>query len=257
MKDWLGNLWQAVLLRTAGFERARLDPDAFLKGFVTIVAVALLAGLPATVVSVARNLQPGREPVALDATGLDEARSRLEQAGLPPVLAEQIVRQSRSSAVLGAELQQRIESLPTVLPAPLPKLLIGLGGWLSRPFANAPLPLAGAIPATWLGYGLWVLLAARLLGGRGDMRGFFGATAFFAVPHLLTALSPLPVVGLIAAAVAFVWGLVVYVKATAVSQSISGGRAFLAVVLPFLVAAMLVLMLLAVLAGFATVLAIR
>ncbi len=72
------------------------------------------------------------------------------------------------------------------------RLSSAIGHWLSRPFASSPLPLAAATLSTWLGYGMWVMLAAKLLGGRGTLHGFFGATAFFAVPHVLDIFAACP-----------------------------------------------------------------
>ena len=80
------------------------------------------------------------------------------------------------------------------------------------------------------------MLAAKLMGGRGGLAGFFGATALFAVPHVLDLFRWVPYVGSALGFVAFIWGAVVYVKATAVSHRFSAGQALLAVLLPLLAA---------------------
>jgi hypothetical protein len=81
----------------------------------------------------------------------------------------------------------------------------------------------------WLGYGIWVMLFAKLLGGRASLASFFGATAIFVVPHLLLILRWVPILGGLLAFIAFVWGLALYVKATAVSHGLTLDRALLAV----------------------------
>jgi hypothetical protein len=80
------------------------------------------------------------------------------------------------------------------------------------------------------------MLAARLLGGRGGLAGFFGTTALFAVPHVLNVFNMAPYVGGVLGFIAFAWGAAIYVKATAVSHELSIERALLAVLLPVLVA---------------------
>jgi hypothetical protein len=79
------------------------------------------------------------------------------------------------------------------------------------------------------------MLVAKLLGGRATLARFFGTTALFAAPHVLNIFGPLPFVGALLGLLAFLWGVGIYVKATAVSHDLSGGRALLAVVLPVVV----------------------
>ena len=86
-----------------------------------------------------------------------------------------------------------IQRLPDRTAAAAGAGLQGIGAWLSLPFASSPLPAGRRRAGTWLGYGIWVMLAAKLLGGRGTLHGFFGATGFFAVPHVLDILRRVPV----------------------------------------------------------------
>jgi hypothetical protein len=91
---------------------------------------------------------------------------------------------------------------------------------------------------------------AVLLGGRGTIAQMWGLSSLTVAPHLLDAL--LPILGLIPVAggclgflvglVAFVWGVVIYVKGTAVAHEMSGGKALLAVLLPIILAILLVLL---------------
>jgi hypothetical protein len=104
-------------------------------------------------------------------------------------------------------------------------LLSNLGAFLSLPFSR----LAG-----WIGYGIWVLLAAKLLGGRATVSQMLGATALYAVPHVLNILGPVPCLGGMLGLVATVWGIAIYVKALAVANDFGVGRATAATVLPAL-----------------------
>jgi hypothetical protein len=255
MKSWLRDLWQAALLKSAALERLSLDGDAFLRGFLLIIAVALIAGAPRAVLGLVQNLQPGRESVELQTgvrTGFDSARPWLERAGVPAPVIEQIFEQGLQGATLGADLGEQMNRLPTALPRPLAHAARSLGTWLSGPFSGPrPLPLSAAVLATWLGYGLWVMLFSKLLGGQADLGSFFGATATFAIPHVLGAFALVPVAGPWLGVIAFVWGILIYVKATAVSHGFSTERGLLATVLPFLLLVAVLLVLLAVVALFA------
>jgi hypothetical protein len=77
------------------------------------------------------------------------------------------------------------------------------------------------------------------MGGRGTLTGFFGTTALFAVPHVLDFFRWVPYVGAFLGFVAFIWGLAVYVKATAVSHQFRPALGFVAMILPVVVAAFL------------------
>ena len=83
-----------------------------------------------------------------------------------------------------------------------------------------------------MGYAFWVLLVAKLLGGRATLSQMLGCTALYVAPQILTILQVIPCLGAILGFVAFVWGLVIYVKATAVANELSSGRALLAAILP-------------------------
>lgn len=238
MKAWLHDVLDALLLRGATLARIADRPDAMFRGFVVLVAVALIAGLPVLVGDIIRGFQapvlvePGDIQSTTGAT-LNLLRPWLLNSGLPESVIDQTLIMAEDNSALAAALAGQIDQLPTALPRPLARAFSGLGQWLSRPFASSPLPLAAAALGTWLGYGIWVMLTARLLGGRATLHGFFGATAFFAVPHVLNIFAGVPVVGGLLGAIAFLWGLVIYLVATAVSHRLSAGRATVAVFAPF------------------------
>ncbi|MGC8780687.1 MAG: YIP1 family protein, partial [Anaerolineae bacterium] len=205
-----------------------------------ITAVSLFVHIPTLVGDVRSGLQAG--PVAAE---MDQAMSELEQAiqqfrplfaDVPDETLDSLVAQFKESMRVGFEIAGKIEALPTYLPKPADRTFQAIGKWLSQPFAGGGFPLAAASLGAWLGYGVWVMLFAKLLGGRGSLAGFFGATALYVVPHVLRFFAFVPVVGDALAAIAYVWGALVYVKATAVSHQISVERALLAVLLPALIA---------------------
>ena len=202
-----------------------------------ILAVALLTGLPAFVSDVIDGFSPAAvfEPSEFLenlAEPLARFRPWLQSAGVPQTMLDQILSQIEDNAVLAGSIAAQVQQADTAFPRPLAQGFMALGEWLSQPFANSPWPLATATLGTWLGYGVWVMLVAKLLGGRSTLHGFFGATAFFAAPHALAIFAGVPVLGSVLGVVAWIWGLIIYVVATAASHRLSPGRALLAVFLP-------------------------
>ena len=67
MKAWLIDIRDALLLRSTAFARLQERPDAFFRGFIVIVVVALLVGLPAFVIDVVQGFGPAAvvEPTEL------------------------------------------------------------------------------------------------------------------------------------------------------------------------------------------------
>jgi hypothetical protein len=244
MKEWLNTLWNASLLRSEAYSGLLDRRDVFFRGFLVIVAVALLVGLPA----LATNVIGAARPRGSEAQ-LEEASAQIEQglAQIEPFLSFMPAADREQLAQLpqiikpwiaaGAE----ISNLHTVLPSPLGMLLQAFGAWLSLPFAGAGFPLAAVSLAAWLGYGLWVMLLAKLLGGRGTLAGFFGVSALYAVPHVLSFFAWIPCLAAILSLVAFVWGILIYVKATMVSHQLTLGRAVVAVFLPMAVIVLILL----------------
>jgi hypothetical protein len=247
MGAWIRALWDAVIFKTEAYERLRDRRDAFMQGFFVIVIVALLAGLPGFVTQLARGFRPPAAEIADARSGfqtvIDGIMPFLGQTGLPAGASSQIVEQAKANFESVAQMIAEIEALPTALPRPIGKTLTAFGAWVSHPFGAASFPLSAAVLATWLGYGIWVMLAAKLMGGRGTLTGFFGTTALFALPHVLDIFRWVPYVGSLLGFVAFIWGLAIYVKATAVSHKFRTALGFLAMVLPVIIVALLSILL--------------
>jgi hypothetical protein len=243
MKAWLNNVWNACLLRSEALSSFRDRRDVFFQGFLIIVVIALLVGMPAFISNVVRAVQlPTSEAQLEEAAGqIENGLKQIEPLlGFMPTEARQqlpeIARMVKTWIAAGVE----ISTLDTTLPRPLGALLQALGSWLSLPFTASGFPLSVVSMVTWLGYGLWVMLLAKLLGGRGTLAGFLGTSALYAVPHVLSFFAWIPCLGAILSLVAFLWGIVIYVKATVVSHELSLGRAIVAVFVPMAVILLLV-----------------
>jgi hypothetical protein len=240
MKEWLIDVWAAARLRTDVIAALARKPDAFLHGTIIIIVVALLIGIPGFVHELSQVSRAGQvtEPAETRTAlrdALEAVRPTVEELGIPAGIWTTIEDQIVANFGLGSQIGQQIEQLPTALPRPVGRFLRTLGHWLSTPFTATGLPLAVVGLAGWLGYGIWVMLAAKLLGGRATLHGFFGATALYAVPHVLDAFRWLPFIGGLLGFIALLWGAVVYIKATQVSHEFTFERALLAVLLPVIV----------------------
>jgi hypothetical protein len=240
-QDVLETLRGALTFDGDFFRSFHARHDVFLRGVILVVLVALIASLPLFIMDLVNRLGNGSNPAGAVTQQMQQAMQGMAPflQNMPPEARAQM----NQGFEVGSEIATRIAALPTPIPRPVGSGLQALGRWLSRPFARAGFPLSVASLATLLGYGLLVMLFARLLGGRGDMAGFFGTTSLYAVPHLLNFLSPVPFLGPLTGFIAFVWGAAIYVKATAVSHELTLERSLLAVLLPLLVAlAILVLL---------------
>ena len=242
MKEWMQTLRGVVLFDGAAYARLRERGDLFFLGFLLVFLLGLISGLPDLGIAIVRGLSTDAVVEAADVTAeIEQGLAQVEPLlqSLPSDVRDQILLQARQGFELAAQIGGQVAQLPTIFPRRLALLLEAVGRWASRPLAGARFPLATASLGTWLGYGIWVMLMARLLGGRASLATFFGMTSLFAVPHLLQILARVPYVGSVFSFIAFLWGVGIYVKATAVSHELGTGRAVLAALLPLLVVAFL------------------
>ncbi len=240
MSEWIRNLWNGVLFREQAFSGLNERRDAFLQGLLIVLVIGLVVGLPGLIGDVVAGLRPN----AIEAE-MDKAMSEMDQfvqqmqpflGNMPSGTMDEIIAQIKENMRFGFDIARKIEGMPTRLPKPIDRTFQAIGQWASKPFSESGFPLGAAALGTWLGYGIWVMLFAKLLGGRGTLAGFFGTTALYAVPHTLGFFAFIPVLGGILSFLAYFWGLAIYVKGTAVSHHLSIERALLAMLLPALIA---------------------
>ena len=235
MKELLQLAWDVLLFRHEAYAQHVARADVLKRGLTLLVLVTLLTGVVSLIINVVGDLRP----MAIEAQrreaeqGIREFTRSLssmrEYYDLPPGLEEQITTYMRAGMGIGF----RIETLPTRLPKSVGRVLRDMGAFLSLPFGR----LAG-----WMGYTLWAMLVAKLLGGRATVSQTLGATVLYAVPHALDILDFVPCLGPTLGVAATVWGIAIYVKAMAVANDFSIGRAVTATVVPALIGAALSLL---------------
>lgn len=235
MKELLQLAWGALLFRDEAYAQHVARADVLKRGLALLVLVTLLAGVVSLIVNLTGDLRPmdtgaqRREAEQSIQEFTRSLRTLRQYFDMPPGFERQMTAYMQA----GTEIGFHIAELPTRLSKPVGRILRDLGAFLSLPFSR----LAG-----WIGYGIWVLLVAKLLGGRTTASQMLGATALYAVPHVLDILNFVPCLGGVLGLVATAWGIAIYVKALAVANDFSIGRAIAATVVPALVGGVLALL---------------
>jgi len=224
-------LWKgAMTFDTPTFSALSKSGDAFRKGFMVLRLVGLLVGLVNGGVQLAQTLSYGSATGEMQAMmgqveqsmqqGFDIARQYGGE--VDPEIEKMILDNLKA----GFKIAEDVAKVPTPLPWPWGSILEFLGSTASIPFA-------------WLSslilYGIFVQIFSRALGGQASVGQFFGSIALARAPHLISVLHFIPCVGLLLGVLAAIWGFLIYVHGTAVSQRFSHGRAILAILLPLIV----------------------
>ena len=86
------------------------------------------------------------------------------------------------------------------------------------------------------------MLFAKLMGGHAGLVSFFGATALYAGPFILTLFSFIPGSGRCWQSWHSSGGVLIYVKSTTVSHGFGYGKGIVAVALPILIGVLLIML---------------
>lgn len=234
----------SLSLKDSTFRSLRDRSDVFYRGFLVLALVGLLAGLFAAGVELTtRVLRPANEKLVTE-----EAVRGFESSYYGPPEGRPVIEAYITEGVaMGFEVS-RLPPRGGVAFRPFARVL----NWLGQ---GASIPLGGGFLGMLFVGGLLVHLSSRWLGGRSGMAQMLGLSALAFIPHLLDPVSSLlglagsltgsgafaPIQSLIGLVV-FVWGIVIYVKATAVAQEFPYGRAVGAVLIAFVLGFLLVVL---------------
>jgi hypothetical protein len=212
-----------VTLEEQTFRNFLTSENVMKRGFLVLLASFFIGTFPVFGQTLISTWQGFSAEEALD---FQEQYMNMFGMFQPPDGDGAFIEQFMPDFIAGVNMGVEIDNLPTPLPRPLKAFFHGVGAWISAVLNNI---------GPWLGYGVFVLLFAKLAGGRGILTLFFGLTALYAVPNLLRIFSFLPILGPIIVLVAFLWGIAVYIRAVQISQNFSSGKAVLITVLPMLI----------------------
>jgi hypothetical protein len=227
MNDLTGTIKGIILLEEKTFERLLAAENGMKLGIYFLLACFLIVAFPAFVSSTIDNVQPFTEERA--SVFQEEFLQGFEMITRFMPVDEDFqvfMEQFRENFAFGTSIAVAIDALPRPLPRAVGGFFQSFGGWLSSPFTHL---------ASWMSYAIWVLLFAKISGGRGGVNRFLGLTALYAVPNLLGFLDFIPYLGAVFRLVGVIWGWVVYVKAVQISQEFSPGKAILMAILPVIV----------------------
>ena len=215
----------ALLLNEGALTDFKNSSDVFRRGILLMLTISLIVSLVVSVVEltmvlVAPPLTPQRETAEREISRLFEGMPELGRD------AQEAAEAWLSSLDFVMEIGERIASLPRLLPRPAEQIFRTLGGLVSSPISRL---------GAWMFFSLTVFIVAKLLGGKATVQEMLGTTALYMVPHIAGILSPIPYLNTVAWVIATLWGVAIYVKATAVANQLDTGRALLAVFLPVLV----------------------
>lgn len=217
----------ALTLRTETFVQLRERSDTFFRGFWVLFVSGAIAGVfGATQTLALRLVPPPPKEVIINALQMALGTNSL----IPPAMQPM----AQSYAVNSASLAYEISQLPPQVgewAIPLKNALYWLGTVVSTPFDLS------YIGWTLLG-GLIIGGVAGSLGGKNDLNKMLGLTALAAAPQAfntipallatiatLTGVTALTSLNGLMVFVFTLWSAVIYVKATAVAQQFTMGRA--------------------------------
>lgn len=218
--------------------------DALKRGLLLLVIVALLTGLFTFLGDLISSFRSREADLAAVQSQIEQ-QMQINPAMRDPEFQKYLMGSLRESMAIAEEIMRMPLNIP-FLPHWLGRILQAFGEWISTPFA-----WLGA----WAWYALWVMLFAKLLGGRATLERMLAATLLFVIPHalyvlgdLIGLLSAIPTIGAcfgcvsgLIGLVAWGWGVAIYIKATATVNELSIEKAALATVLPAVIIALLAL----------------
>lgn len=192
-----------------------LKEDAFRKltmeqGFVLLLTVGFILGIAAGVSEAVKGTPTPEEVVAEEMEGLEEVPSFIPYSDYYAEQIPKIVELSKETEELAQEKQNRALTI----------------------FGGTVVTGAFRFLGTWLLLGALVYLTAQWLGGTGNLQATLAATSLWVVPYLLKVAEDVPYVGGFLSAVAFLWGVAIYVQAIRVTHGLDKTKSVLALLLP-------------------------
>lgn len=206
----------------------REAPDVVRRGLTLVLLVGLLVGVVQGISIMISTASPQRV--------VDEVSAALDQSLRQQTLGansdeqREVIRILNQNKEPALEVLRSVLELPTPLPRPVGVLFQGLGIMASTPLAY----LSGLVLAVAVAH-----VAARQLGGEGNIQQMLGLGALSVAPHALDALSFIPILGTTLSFIAWAWGLVILIAATSIAHRLDSWRATMAVMLYPLIGALL------------------
>ena len=228
----LSLLGGALTLRTETFATLRERSDVFYRGSLVMLFIALMMSAFAAGVPL---LHPATEAQVT----AEALRGFMQSYNGPAAMQGMIEAYIREGIAIGFEIHQLPPNAGAAF-GPIARFLEWLGAVLTTPWS-------GGVLGYLLLAGLLVHLTSRWLGGRAGMAQMLGLSALSYAPQIFYPVSSLLTLGgtltgagafgalnsLVGLAI-FVWSTIIYIKATALAQGFTYGRAIGAILLALL-----------------------
>lgn len=224
-------LWGALFLESQAYATMRDNKSPFKKGFIILIVLGLALAL-AGIISVTLEWASSPSLAAIQETVLEKYQQSFWW--------HFIEAEPQALNLFEQTWEQIWQILGFVFPTPASSL----SGLILKP--------AGLI-ASWLIFGLFAHLFARMLGGKANLSQTLGATSLAAAPQLLGLLTVLPFVVIAGIGT---WTLLCRYMAMRITHELSWQRAMWSVFLPTVLLSFLLFLLAAVIGfGFLTIMA--
>jgi hypothetical protein len=196
----------------------RESPDVVRRGLLLVLFVGALVGAVQGASAAINTASPERRVAAVRAQ-VDEFQRQLVAS---PNADQQVIQALNANKEPFLQLVEDVLTLPTPLPRGVGVAFEWLASVVSTPLGYLASLLA-LVVATHI--------VARQLGGQASIQQMLGLGALSVAPRALDALTFIPGIGPTIGFIAWAWGLVVFVVATAVAHKLDSGKAAIAVLL--------------------------
>lgn len=240
VSSWLRTASDAVTLKPEPYQRLAAQPS-LRSALLIILVVGLIIGASSALLGIPGLFRSPAEQIERGITSFEDALDQaMSFSGQSTPEAEAVIDLIKSSIETWRPFIQQLADVQAPLPSFFGRFFSWIGDWLSSPFS---------LLASWLLLSIWIMLFARLLGGRGSLVAYLSASSLSVIPSLLNLFGFIPCLGGVLALAAWVWALMIQYKAVQVSHGLSQGRSILAVLLPYILLVLLITILTIAFAG--------
>jgi hypothetical protein len=208
----------AMMVNQSVMRRLRDAPELVRSGLSVLLFVGLLVGAVNGASQAIANVSPERTGATIRAQVAEVKQQLRDNPNAQPEVIQFINNNEEQFYALVDDV--------LALPTPLPRQVGVVFQWLNSVVSTPLSYLAGLLVAV-----VFTHIAARQLGGTGNIRQMVGLGALSTAPHALDALAIVPVIGPTLGTIAWAWGLVILVVATMVAHQLDSGKATIAVLL--------------------------
>lgn len=228
---WLRTAGDAITLKPEPYQRLAAQ-SSLRTALLIVLVVGLIIGAVSALLGIPGLFRSPQDEVARGIASFEDILDQVMSfSGQSTPETAAVIDLIKSGIETWKPYIEQLAAVSAPLPSFFGRFLNWIGNWLSSPFS---------LMASWLAISIWIMLFARLLGGRGSLVSYLSASSLSVIPHLLSIFGFVPCLGGVLGLAAGIWGLVIQYKAVQVSHDLSQGRSILAVLLPYILLAVII-----------------